>query len=168
MTNYCEHYITISGPKEQIKRLIETKFDFNDIVTEPKWNDGDDSREDWRRKNWGCLWNREPDEIDFILNNSEDPSEISFYVNTPWSPPIPIFAALHAKGLTVKALYFEAGNKFYGSFEDGKDVELNEEEIERVYGSMKNFYLKDPLGKEYERHFRALQYYDDGDETRAA
>ena len=41
MPNWCGNYVKISGDKEQIKRLMETKFDFNDIVPVPKWNDGE-------------------------------------------------------------------------------------------------------------------------------
>ena len=163
MPNWCENYVEISGQKKQIKRLIETKFDFNNIVPEPKWNEGDDSWYDWRCENWGCKWNRDPDEINFVLNDTDDASEISFYMNTPWGPPLRIFETLHNKGLTVRALYFEPGMQLYGCFEDGKDFELDDGEIENVYGSMKNFFSKDALGQEFDQNFSALQYFEDDD-----
>ena len=127
----------------------------------------------WRCDHWGCKWNRDPDEINCILDDGGDPSEMSVYVYTPWNPPFKIFEALHTKGLTVRALYFEPNWPLYGFFENGKALRVRCGEIENVYGSMKNFYLKDPLGKELDEHFGALEYFEDDDdydddESRAA
>lgn len=161
MPNWCENYVTVSGTEEQIKRLAETQFDFNDIVPEPVWNDSNNDRwYDWRLEHWGCKWNVDKDEIGFDSEGTEG----SARMNTPWCPPIKIYDALVNRGMVVQALYFEPNCQISGMYRDGRNLGVDIFGCIEKCGSYKTFFAKDPLGQTFEKYFNASQYFDDDED----
>ena len=68
---------------------------------------------DWANENWGTKWNVSEPEIE---DDSEDGLGITYYFNTAWSPPVPIYKALVAKypDAEISWFYDEPGMQFAG------------------------------------------------------
>lgn len=78
---------------------------------------------DWYSFNlsrWGTKWDAcEP----CVIRVSDDTLSVSF--DTAWSPPIAFYEAITELGFVVKALYYESGMSFCGSWDDGIDEYFN-------------------------------------------
>ena len=155
MPNWCSNHLYIRGDKTKIQEIVDAvaKYEgkdscklFETIVPMPKGledttaGDGDNWY-DWRCSNWGTKWEACYAEVSEIEEYDADPSpdknnNSQLYANitfdTAWSPPIPVYDALHKKGIAVVAEYEEPGMGFAGRYEGGKDTtwEYREEEQE--------------------------------------
>lgn len=189
MPNWCENYIVVSGPQAQLQKLVETRFDFNEIVPEPKWDGRSGERFEWRCENWGCKWNRcdESFAVSFDeqptsrygdeknrWNCSSDEVPVSFnkvtlFLETPWSPAIPICEELEKRGLTISAYFFEPAIRFLGLrtqlttrffYQDGVVTFHNDGAYYEPYSSLKEYLSTTPLRDTFERLFSNRIYLE--------
>jgi hypothetical protein len=138
MPNWCECDLSVSGPKEELKRFRETvrsgwgPLDFNRIVPYPEefWKADYNSKKvrerlgkwipdgfnyggiSWCEHNWGCKWNAHE-----VI--AEERKRSLFYgFETPWSPPLPVIlkASEMFPGLRFSLRYYERGVGFQGVF----------------------------------------------------
>ena len=72
----------------------------------------------WQIEHWGTKW----DACNIDAELSADGSLV-LYFDTAWSPPVGIYAELHARGVSVSASYAECGVGFLGAWVDGDDRE---------------------------------------------
>jgi hypothetical protein len=145
MPNWCNNSIRIFGPTKQIDNferfLNETNgknwFDFfrpcpqelKDAagISEPNGarlaelieKYGASNWYAWCISHWGCKWNC--DAQDWI----RDGNSISFWFDSPWSPPLELYSYIHqtdpSQGLfDVEAEFHEEGMCFVGRFADGE------------------------------------------------
>jgi len=121
MPNWCENYLELRGPKDQIEGIIEaatsTGF-FNHVVPL-----SDDAGIGSAVEAWGTKW----DVTDADILESEDlpneMAEVQLSFMTAWCPPIEVYEALCDKGFVVYGMYYEPGCLFCGVFEDEEDHE---------------------------------------------
>jgi len=88
--------------------------------------EGFDNWYDWRCENWSTKWEVcEFYGVDrqYLTEQSEGESMISFAFSSAWSPPIGAYEYFLAKNeeCTLKAHYYEGGCDFMGVFENGDD-----------------------------------------------
>ncbi len=88
MPNHCVNNLTLTGTPETIKRLLEIRFDFEQILPAPKDLSGIDIL-DWRTTTWGTKWNA----FDIkILEHGVKGIQARF--TTAWAPPVGVFSSL--------------------------------------------------------------------------
>lgn len=56
-----------------------------------------------------------------LASHDSGKASVALTFQTAWSPPIAIYNALHARGISVNAKYSEGGCAFLGIYEDGDD-----------------------------------------------
>ena len=119
MPDWCSNTVKIvADDSENLKRLQdavqEGKDLFNQFVPQPKFENDQDWYM-WNIENWGTKWDATPMDI------SWDNNEVSFNLETAWTPPIKFYEALEEQGYYVEAYYLEEGMCFVGQYEDGFD-----------------------------------------------
>ena len=137
MPNWCQNEVQVHGSEADIKAfktLVEsekTKFDFNQIIPMPEELEETQSPADpndlkvkkliekfgygdwykWRSANWGCKWNTHN-----VEPEADEAEELTYYIDTPWSPPSNICQALRNKfpELEISWFYREDGMQMSG------------------------------------------------------
>ena len=153
MPNWCDNQITITGPNSVIdkiekivkeesnniengllqffhpmpKELMETEKSSDDKkMNKQPFVDGVNNWYDWRVKNWGTKWELcEFYGVDrqYLTEQSEGESTISFAFSSAWSPPIEAYQNFleNNSDCFIRAYYYEGGCDFMGLWEDGID-----------------------------------------------
>ncbi len=143
MPNWCSNTITISGNKENIRRIkdmmesIENKSEsnlFQTLVGYPDHMTEGEYQEKWydtNVTNWGTKWDVSYD--DSFPQYSDE--EIVLSPDTAWSPPIG-FGTILAKlyQVDVELYYTEPGCDFCGKTFCDKDGGVNEEDYNYLEG----------------------------------
>ena len=87
--------------------------------------DGFDNWYDWRCENWGTKWDvNEFYGVDrqYLTEQSEGESTISFGFMSAWSPPIGAYDKfMDRHPVEIKAYYYEGGCDFMGEWDNGAD-----------------------------------------------
>ena len=127
MPNWCENQLVVRGEPDEVRKMVEFvkgengDFDFNTIIPYPahfkeqdakvekmraegvNWNDipsdgYNSGGYDWCCENWGTKWNANVLDVDVYGGVA------SYFIDTAWSPPLPVIHELSKKFPT---LYFE-------------------------------------------------------------
>jgi hypothetical protein len=93
----------------------------------------------WCTDNWGTKWDVGCEEVLSINSGYNDnTTEIQFYFDSAWCPPIKAYEKLTEMGFDIQAYYYEPGCSFCGKWEsDGGDFyydvpETIEEALEEI------------------------------------
>ena len=153
MPNWCDNQITITGPNSVIdkiekivkeesndtengllqffhpmpKELMETEKSSDDKkMNKQPFVDGVNNWYDWRVNNWGTKWELcEFYGVDrqYLTEQSEGESTISFSFSSAWAPPIGAYEKFleNNSNCFIRAYYYEGGCDFMGLWEDGVD-----------------------------------------------
>ena len=149
MPNWCDNQITITGPNkviDKIEKIVNEEkgagglLDFfqpmpkelrdttADGSTDKKLMDkyGYSDWYGWACDNWGTKWDiAEFYGVDrqYLSEQSEGESTISFAFSSAWSPPIGAYEYFLAKNeeCSLKAYYYEGGCDFMGCWDNGDD-----------------------------------------------
>jgi hypothetical protein len=118
MPNWCSNSFEVTASKEKIdafEKFLEVnngKEWFNYFAPTPK-----DLEEggwyEWNVENWGCKWNCDAQDW------TREGDTISFWFDSPWSPPTQLYNKIQEEGFVVKAEYLEEGMGFVGEYIDG-------------------------------------------------
>jgi hypothetical protein len=118
MPNWCQNEFEIfSDSKEKLEALtVNGKF-FENIVPLGKWE------YDKALSSWGTKWDLIPsDLLNFEIHEVDEKSyTLRGYMDTAWTPPIPVYEALMEKGFNVSASFIEYGCEFCGIFDNGDE-----------------------------------------------
>lgn len=133
MPNWCDNYVTITGPSDAINELWyksketiivegneQERGFLNTLRPQPEF---DKAKPDnslmpdwwtWRVNNWGTKWDVDPS--DLVLEDNGDTSTISGYIESAWSPPVEAFNDLVSNNpdVSVEMHYHEPGMAFVG------------------------------------------------------
>lgn len=90
-------------PKDDREAVNVEKFGF------PTWYEFNTTR-------WGTKWDAY--EIDTL---ADEGNTLTLSFETAWSPPVSIYATLHARGFDVEATFCESGSDFIGYWKNGTD-----------------------------------------------
>lgn len=124
MPNWCNNYVTLTGPKEKIDELIIElkKSDERDEQYEilnklrPRPAEQEENWYDWNVNNWGTKW-----DINVAGYEIVDETTVTISFDSAWSPPISLYEYLQENGWTVDAFYYEPGMAYCGHYYDGDD-----------------------------------------------
>lgn len=137
MPNWCNNSITITGPKDQIKRLwdeAQTAHEgsfglLNAMVPMPQELEGTTAPSEdgmdwyqWRVNNWGTKWDVDDTGLEF--EDTEDGyATISGWFDSAWSPPLEAYNTFLEANREVQlyATYEEGGMDFAGIYDNGAD-----------------------------------------------
>ena len=124
MPNWCNNYVSLSGPQEKIDELIvelkksalpdQTYEIFNKLLPRPA--DQEENWYDWNINNWGTKWDVNIDSYDVVDENT-----VTLSFDSAWSPPTNLYQSLEEQGWVVDAFYNEEGMAFCGHYSDGED-----------------------------------------------
>lgn len=118
MPNWCSNTFDVTGPKEKIdafESFLEEKQGkewFSFFAPTPVELE-ENGWYEWNVSNWGCKWNC--DAQDWVREGDK----ISFWFDSPWSPPTELYNKIQEEGFTVNAQYMEEGMGFVGEYVDG-------------------------------------------------
>ena len=123
MPNWCSNRAVITGPSPVIDEIKQILKDPEGellawMVPQPKF-EGDQDWYMWNVNNWGCKWNC--DAQDWKLN--EDGTTISFWFDSPWSPPTVLYETI-SESYDVDAHYLEEGMAVEVVFYDGRAISV--------------------------------------------
>ena len=149
MPNWCDNQITITGPNKVIDKIEKIVNEDNNtegllqfmhpMPAELKDTTADGSQDKklmdkygysdwygWACDNWGTKWDlNEFYGVDrqYLSEQSEGESTISFSFSSAWSPPIGAYEYFLAKNeeCSLKAYYYEGGCDFMGCWDNGDD-----------------------------------------------
>ena len=149
MPNWCDNQITITGPNkviDKIEKIVNEEKDagglldfFHPMPKELRDTTADGSTDKelmekygysdwygWACDNWGTKWDiAEFYGVDrqYLSEQSEGESTISFAFSSAWSPPIGAYEYFLAKNeeCSLKAYYYEGGCDFMGCWDNGAD-----------------------------------------------
>jgi len=149
MPNWCDNQITITGPNKVIDKIEKIVNEDNNtegllqfmhpMPAELKDTTADGSQDKklmdkygysdwygWACDNWGTKWDlNEFYGVDrqYLSEQSEGESTISFAFSSAWSPPIGAYEYFLAKNeeCSLKAYYYEGGCDFMGCWDNGDD-----------------------------------------------
>jgi hypothetical protein len=120
---------------------------------------------------WGTKWDCGEDGNTDI---SPDGKILHTGFDTAWSPPIRAYEKLMDLGFRIKAMYYEPGMAYAGSWEDGEDEEVSLEgvsadDIERDYPELDQCFGISECIREYEAENQEelTTWIKDGAEKRA-
>jgi hypothetical protein len=157
MPNWCNNTFELVGPKEKIKAFesfLNEKngkewFDFflpcpqelkdvgNVSFHEPGNVElvGKYGHSDWYTwgiERWGCKWNCDAQDW-HVEDYDEENLSISFWFDSPWSPPIPLYEFISEdESLTVFGNYHEEGMAFVGRYEYGSNESYEYSDLESL------------------------------------
>lgn len=118
MLRWFKNHMDISGPQDRIRSLIETNFDFDQIVPEPYLDDDNTRIFNWRSEHWGSVWTS-----NFrVISESGDQKTLNIFASFDSfaAPPIPIWEALEKRGLLVRASFDEETTQMSGDYRSGQ------------------------------------------------
>ena len=149
MPNWCDNQITITGPNKVIDKIEKIVNEDNNTegllqfmypmpaVLKDTTADGSTNEElvaqtgysdwyGWATDNWGTKWDiSEFYGVDrqYLSEQSEGESTISFAFSSAWSPPIGAYENFLAENeeCSLKAYYYEGGCDFMGCWDNGAD-----------------------------------------------
>ena len=149
MPNWCDNQITITGPNkiiDKIEKIVNEEKGAEGLLqfmhpmpAELKDTTADGSQDKklmdkygysdwygWACDNWGTKWDiNEFYGVDrqYLSEQSEGESTISFAFSSAWSPPIGAYDNFLAKNeeCSLKAYYYEGGCDFMGCWDNGDD-----------------------------------------------
>ena len=149
MPNWCDNQITITGPNkviDKIEKIVNEEkgagglLDFFHPMPKELRDTTADGSEDkkllekygysdwygWACDNWGTKWDlNEFYGVDrqYLTEQNEGESTISFSFSSAWSPPIGAYEYFLAKNeeCSLKAYYYEGGCDFMGCWDNGDD-----------------------------------------------
>jgi len=146
MPNWCNNNITITGPKDKIKKLWEdshwtetyTEEDgtektvncfglLNTMHPMPKELEGTtspsdaDNWYDWRISNWSTKWDITDEGLEY--EELGDDASITGWFESAWAPPIGVYEHYLNENddVSIDAWYHEPGMDFGGHFDNGDD-----------------------------------------------
>ena len=138
MPNWCNNYVTITGPKDQIDMLIVEceKSNERDISYEilnklrPRPVDEEENWYSWNVENWGTKW-----DINLAGYEVIDENTVTLSFDSAWSPPTALYEYLVEQEWEVDAYYYEPGMAYCGRFVDGQDeyydyTDMSADEVE--------------------------------------
>jgi hypothetical protein len=149
MPNWCDNQVTITGPNkiiDKIEKIVKEEKDsgglldfFHPMPKELRDTTADGSKDkemikkygysdwySWACDNWSTKWDiSEFYGVDrqYLSEQSEGESTISFAFSSAWSPPIGAYECFLAKNeeCSLKAYYYEGGCDFMGCWDNGAD-----------------------------------------------
>lgn len=139
MPNWTDVRVAVTHDDPFMIKQLQAIFDrgepFNQIIPMPddimrgnisyedrKSSDGKNWY-DWSIKHWGTKWDAHQVSTELVDENSLD-----IYMDTAWSPPIPILDYLVSEyGYSIHAMYLDEGWNFIGEYIDGDDQEYEVE-----------------------------------------
>ena len=149
MPNWCDNQVTITGPNsviDKIEKIVNEEKDaggllnfFHPMPKELRDTTADGSEDKkmiekygysdwygWACDNWGTKWDLcEFYGVDrqYLTEQSEGESSISFAFSSAWSPPVGAYEYFLAKNeeCSLKAYYYEGGCDFMGVWDNGDD-----------------------------------------------
>jgi len=149
MPNWCDNQVTITGPNsviDKIEKIVKEEDNKNGLLNffhpmpaELKDTTADGSKDEkmiekygysdwygWACDDWGTKWDlNEFYGVDrqYLSEQSEGESTISFAFSSAWSPPIGAYENFLAKNeeCSLKAYYYEGGCDFMGCWDNGDD-----------------------------------------------
>ena len=149
MPNWCDNQVTITGPNkiiDKIEKIVKEEKDsgglldfFHPMPKELRDTTADGSKDkemikkygysdwyEWACDNWSTKWDvNEFYGVDrqYLSEQSEGESTISFAFSSAWSPPIGAYECFLAKNeeCSLKAYYYEGGCDFMGCWDNGAD-----------------------------------------------
>ena len=149
MPNWCDNQVTITGPNkiiDKIEKIVNEEkgagglLDFFHPMPKELRDTTADGSEDkkliekygysdwygWACDNWGTKWDlNEFYGVDrqYLTEQNEGESTISFSFSSAWSPPIGAYEYFLAKNeeCSLKAYYYEGGCDFMGCWDNGDD-----------------------------------------------
>jgi len=149
MPNWCDNQVTITGPNsviDKIEKIVKEEKDSGGLLNffhpmpEELRNttaDGSENKKlkakygysdwySWACDNWSTKWDvNEFYGVDrqYLTEQSEGESTISFAFSSAWSPPIGAYEYFLAKNeeCSLKAYYYEGGCDFMGEWDNGAD-----------------------------------------------
>jgi len=144
MPNWCNNTITMSGPKDKIKKIWDNK-DKGFLqqlypmpaelegTTSPAPKEGEpqplvdgyDNWYDWRVSNWSTKWDVDTEGLELVENN--DSATIQGWFDSAWAPPIGAYDHFLANNedCSISSMYYEGGMDFAGEWVDGCDTMIN-------------------------------------------
>ena len=181
MPNWCNNFITITGPEKKINQIQKHTIkgdllnyfmpmpkELNDTTSPSSASDkpqpmveGYDNWYDWRVHNWGTKW-----DIDVYQEGVRmpDPETIQFSFDSAWAPPIGAYEAILDKhdDIGLVATYYEPGCDFAGEWDNGDDscISISEEDD--------NFFKNTSLGKLLDDEYGILESREQWREERNA
>ena len=149
MPNWCDNQVTITGPNsviDKIEKIVKEEKDSGGLLNffhpmpEELRNttaDGSENKKlkakygysdwySWACDNWSTKWDvNEFYGVDrqYLSEQSEGESTISFAFSSAWSPPIGAYECFLAKNeeCSLEAKYYEGGCDFMGIWDNGDD-----------------------------------------------
>lgn len=152
MPNWCLNKVVVAdleGSKKTKEKMdavihalnmcsINDSLEFFDaIIPRPKVRD--DEWYEWNVANWGTKWGAK----ELFFDVSEGRDEVTITFDTAWSPPTPIFDAIHELGLDVDANFEEHEGGYVGTYFNG--VVESREPVEFV-DDVDDFVIDSPKG----------------------
>jgi hypothetical protein len=124
MPNWCNNYVTLTGPKEKIDELIVElkKSDERDETYEilnklrPRPAEHEEDWYGWNVQNWGTKWDVGIGSYEIVDENT-----VTLSFDSAWAPPIALYEFLESEDWNVDAYYHEEGMAFCGRYVDGFD-----------------------------------------------
>lgn len=153
MPNHVDQKVIIRGDKFLVHHLHEQVQQGNfcqTVIPMPFEYHRDQNWYNWRLENWGTKWGtyeateiecNVPSENVFFRRDMEGHGVLSFRCNSAWSPPVKVWDALVALGLSVESAYLDESYNYWGYYMDGSDAEESGdrgpvwEHVERMLGA---------------------------------
>lgn len=155
MPNWCNNYVTLTGPKEKIDELIVElkKSDERDENYQilgklrPRPTEHDEDWYTWNCDNWGTKW-----DVNIASYEIVDENTVSLSFDSAWSPPIALYEFLELEDWKVDAFYQEEGMAYCGRYSDGFDDCYE-------YGHMTADEMERTIPSEIEEMFNLVEYH---------
>ena len=111
---------------------------------------------DWCVEEWGTKWDVGKSDIDDPAA-PETPNSITLSFQSAWSPPFGFYDKMHGMGFSVRAMYFEPGVGFCGSWDNG----LNRNYRLQVDDKADLERLEREIPTDLQEAFNILAFYDE-------
>jgi len=179
MPNWCNNTITMSGPKDKIKKIWDNK-DKGFLqqlypmpaelegTTSPAPKEGEpqplvdgyDNWYDWRVSNWSTKWDVDTEGLELVENN--DSATIQGWFDSAWAPPIGAYEQLAADfdSCIIEASYFEPGMDFAGFWSS----ENGEEHLDNLHDEWEKGDDASDLYKQLDDEYNLSEQFQEWDE----